>query len=60
MSSTNPQSSEASLTLSSVSELQKYITGTTNAESITHIDRLKVTICGERKTGKSKLIADTA
>jgi AAA domain len=36
------------------------IQGLTNAETITNTDRLKVAVCGEKKSGKSKLIADTA
>jgi hypothetical protein len=36
------------------------IQGLTDAGRITNTDRLKVAICGEKKSGKSKLIADTA
>lgn len=36
------------------------IQGLTQASSITNTDRLKVAVCGEKKSGKSKLIADTA
>lgn len=36
------------------------ITGVTDATTVTNTDRLKVAICGEKKSGKSKLIADTA
>ena len=36
------------------------IQGLTSASQITNIDRLKVAVCGEKKSGKSKLIADTA
>jgi hypothetical protein len=36
------------------------IQGLTQASKVTNIDRLKVAICGEKKSGKSKLIADTA
>lgn len=36
------------------------IQGLTSASTITNTDRLKVAICGEKKSGKSKLIADTA
>jgi hypothetical protein len=36
------------------------IQGVVDASSITHTDRLKVAVCGEKKSGKSKLIADTA
>jgi hypothetical protein len=32
----------------------------TQAHNVTHTDRLKVAICGERKTGKSNIIAKTA
>lgn len=36
------------------------IQGLTQASDVTNTDRLKVAICGEKKSGKSKLIADTA
>jgi len=36
------------------------IQGLTQATTVTNTDRLKVAICGEKKSGKSKLIADTA
>lgn len=36
------------------------IQGLTQASNVTNTDRLKVAICGEKKSGKSKLIADTA
>jgi hypothetical protein len=36
------------------------IQGLTQASTVTNTDRLKVAICGEKKSGKSKLIADTA
>lgn len=36
------------------------IQGLTNASQVTNTDRLKVAVCGEKKSGKSKLIADTA
>jgi len=36
------------------------IQGLVPAEKITNTDRLKVALCGEKKSGKSKLIADTA
>lgn len=36
------------------------IQGLTSASNVTNTDRLKVAICGEKKSGKSKLIADTA
>jgi len=36
------------------------IQGLTSASTITNTDRLKVALCGEKKSGKSKLIADTA
>lgn len=36
------------------------IQGLTSAANVTNTDRLKVAICGEKKSGKSKLIADTA
>jgi hypothetical protein len=36
------------------------IQGLTDASTITNTDRLKVAVCGEKKSGKSKLIADTA
>lgn len=36
------------------------IQGITSASSVTNTDRLKVAVCGEKKSGKSKLIADTA
>jgi len=36
------------------------IQGLTDAGTITNTDRLKVAVCGEKKSGKSKLIADTA
>lgn len=36
------------------------IQGIVPASSIANTDRLKVAVCGEKKSGKSKLIADTA
>ena len=36
------------------------IQGLTQASNVTNTDRLKVAVCGEKKSGKSKLIADTA
>ena len=36
------------------------IQGLQSADTITNTDRLKAAVCGEKKSGKSKLIADTA
>lgn len=36
------------------------IQGAVSADKVTNTDRLKVAVCGEKKSGKSKLIADTA
>src|SRR5882757_8650131 len=33
---------------------------TISADSITHVDRMKVAICGDPKTGKSNVVARTA
>jgi hypothetical protein len=41
-------------------EFLTYIKGTKNASDITKVDRIKAAIVGEPKSGKSKLIADTA
>jgi hypothetical protein len=41
-------------------EFTQYVTGAFNASDITKVDRIKAAICGEPKSGKSKLIADTA
>lgn len=40
--------------------LTQYITGTVQASDINKVDRLKVALCGDEKTGKSNLIARTA
>lgn len=40
--------------------LTQYITGTVQASDINKVDRLKVAVCGDEKTGKSNLIARTA
>jgi|GEM_PF-2206666 hypothetical protein len=41
-------------------EFLTYVQGTKNASDITKVDRIKAAIVGEPKSGKSKLIADTA
>jgi len=42
-----------------LAELTQQLGSTKNAEETTHIDRLKVAVCGEPKVGKSWLIART-
>lgn len=46
--------------LSQLKALNISTTGMRSASSITNVDRLKVAICGEPKTGKSYVIAKTA
>jgi len=40
--------------------LTQYLQGTVQASDINKVDRLKVALCGDEKTGKSNLIARTA
>jgi hypothetical protein len=42
-----------------LTEFEQYVKGSFAAASITKIDRLKVAVCGEPKSGKSVLIAKT-
>jgi hypothetical protein len=42
-----------------LTEFAQYVKGAFSAESITKVDRLKVAVCGEPKSGKSVLIAKT-
>jgi len=41
-------------------EFLQYVKGTVNASDITKVDRIKAAVVGDPKSGKSKLIADTA
>jgi hypothetical protein len=43
-----------------LTDFMEYIKGTKNASDITKVDRIKAAIVGEPKSGKSRLIADTA